>query len=305
MDRGRRLSHFCGGLFCIRACAIPTRDLDHHGRLRFVLRSDAARAESPGSRNRRARGPGTRAGSLLLCDQCRHACCQPGYGAIVEALRRGRPLLRLRGIGRVFGAAACDHAGCGVPHNPDSNLLEITAIQVLICYPCSSQAECRSVDVGSFRVNCANVTTALAGRHATIEIPRNSSSHHREQTQAKPQAKRRPGARYLWVAGLSCVAFAGVATLTSCGNSAKATTPPPPSAPTVKITANPGTVPTGTPSMLTVTASNATQVVISDNIDSTTFTLTGNGGAKSVTPTTTTTYTATATGAGGTATAQV
>jgi phospholipase C len=57
--------------------------------------------------------------------------------------------------------------------------------------------------------------------------------------------------------------------------------------------------------MLTVTASNATQVVISDNIDSTTFMLPGSGGAQSVTPTSTTTYTATANGAGGTATSQV
>ena len=56
--------------------------------------------------------------------------------------------------------------------------------------------------------------------------------------------------------------------------------------------------------MLTVTASNATQVVISDNSDSTTFMLTGSGGAQKVTPTTTTTYTATATGGGGTATSQ-
>jgi hypothetical protein len=56
--------------------------------------------------------------------------------------------------------------------------------------------------------------------------------------------------------------------------------------------------------MLTVTASNATQVVISDNVDNSTMALAVTGGTQKVTPTVTTTYTATATGPGGTATAQ-
>ncbi len=56
--------------------------------------------------------------------------------------------------------------------------------------------------------------------------------------------------------------------------------------------------------MLTVTASNATQVVISDNTDSNTYTLAATGGTQKVTPGATTTYTATATGTAGTATAQ-
>ena len=74
--------------------------------------------------------------------------------------------------------------------------------------------------------------------------------------------------------------------------------------PTVTIAANPSTIVQGSSSTLTVTASNATQVVISDNIDSSTYTLTASGGVQPVTPTATTTYTATATGAGGTATGQ-
>jgi len=74
-------------------------------------------------------------------------------------------------------------------------------------------------------------------------------------------------------------------------------------APTVTIVANPTTVPLGSSSTLAVTASNATQVVISDNLDSTTYTLPGTGGTQPVSPTATTTYTATATGAGGTTTA--
>src|ERR1700719_440339 len=73
--------------------------------------------------------------------------------------------------------------------------------------------------------------------------------------------------------------------------------------PTVAIVANPAAITQGGSSTLTVTASNATQVVISDNVDSTTYTLSGTGGTQAVSPATSTTYTATATGAGGTATA--
>jgi phospholipase C len=99
---------------------------------------------------------------------------------------------------------------------------------------------------------------------------------------------------------LTCIASLA---LTSCGNVVAHTSPPPP-LPTVAITAKPGTVPAGSSSSLTVTASNATTVVISDNKDSATFTLAPAGGTQAVTPSATTTYTATATGAGGTVTAQ-
>jgi phospholipase C len=60
----------------------------------------------------------------------------------------------------------------------------------------------------------------------------------------------------------------------------------------------------GSSAVLTVTATNATQVVISDNADSNTYTLAAAGGTQTVTPTATATYTATATGTGGTSTAQ-
>jgi phospholipase C len=77
-----------------------------------------------------------------------------------------------------------------------------------------------------------------------------------------------------------------------------------PPAATVTMTANPVQVAQGSSSTLTVTAANATQVVISDNVDSTTYTLPGTGGTERVTPTVTIIYTATATGPGSTATAQ-
>jgi phospholipase C len=93
-----------------------------------------------------------------------------------------------------------------------------------------------------------------------------------------------------------------LSTFTACGNGTAKT--PPQALPTVTIAASPASVTNGSASTLTVTASNATQVVISNDVDSTTFTLPGTGGTQSVTPTATATYTATASGPGGTASAK-
>src|SRR3984957_19801721 len=81
-----------------------------------------------------------------------------------------------------------------------------------------------------------------------------------------------------------------IATLASCGSPAAAT-PPPPAAPTVSVVANPATITQGNSSMLAVTATNATQVVISDNSDSSSFTLAVAGGTRKRTATETTAYT--------------
>ncbi|HET9742009.1 MAG TPA: hypothetical protein VFQ00_04605 [Terriglobales bacterium] len=75
---------------------------------------------------------------------------------------------------------------------------------------------------------------------------------------------------------------------------------PPPNAPTVKISANPATIAPGQSTTLTVTATNATGVTITNNQDSNKFTLPGSGGTQQVSPAQTTAYTATATGVGGT-----
>ncbi len=74
------------------------------------------------------------------------------------------------------------------------------------------------------------------------------------------------------------------------------------SQPTVTITANPSSVTAGSSSILTVIATNATQVTISGT-DKSSYTLSVTGGTQAVSPSATTTYTATATGAGGTITA--
>jgi phospholipase C len=81
-------------------------------------------------------------------------------------------------------------------------------------------------------------------------------------------------------------------------------TAPATSSPTVTINATPSSITPGSFSTLTVIATNATQVLISDNTDSNSYTLAAAGGTQSVNPTATSTYTATANGTGGTTTAQ-
>ena len=99
-------------------------------------------------------------------------------------------------------------------------------------------------------------------------------------------------------------------TLFGCGggggsnNVGEGTAAPTVSNPTVAITAYPAEITQGSFSILTVTATNATQLTISDNTDDSIYTLAANGGTLTVTPAATTIYTATATGAGITSTAQ-
>ena len=124
---------------------------------------------------------------------------------------------------------------------------------------------------------------------------------YRSPFACNPGISGKAGAGFCWSASLIGVALAAISALSSCGGSAAIATPPP-QVPTVAITANPTTIAQGSSSTLSVTASNATQVMISDN--SSTMALAATGGTQKVSPATTTTYTATATGPGGTATAQ-
>lgn len=77
---------------------------------------------------------------------------------------------------------------------------------------------------------------------------------------------------------------------------------PPPPAPTVSIAATPASISASDSSNLTVSATNATQIIVTGS-DKSSYTLPGTGGTVPVSPATTTTYSATATGTGGTATA--
>lgn len=87
--------------------------------------------------------------------------------------------------------------------------------------------------------------------------------------------------------------------LSGCGGGIAGTLPPTPK-PTVGLDVNPKAIAAGQSAALTLTASNATRVVIANNVDSTTFPFNGSGAQTvTVTPVTTTTYTATATGSDG------
>jgi len=70
-------------------------------------------------------------------------------------------------------------------------------------------------------------------------------------------------------------------------------------APTVALAAKPGSVASGTSSVLNVSAHNASAVVITGS-DGSRYSMPGTGGSQTVTPSATTTYTATATGGAGT-----
>jgi len=72
--------------------------------------------------------------------------------------------------------------------------------------------------------------------------------------------------------------------------------------PTVTITATPSSITAGSSSILTITATNATQVTLTGS-DGSTYTVGATGGTQAVTPTATTTYTATAKGSGSTVSA--
>ncbi len=86
-------------------------------------------------------------------------------------------------------------------------------------------------------------------------------------------------------------------TVTGPGGSAKASaTVTVDQDPTVTISANSTSINPGQSTTLTVTASNASQVVITDSVDTNTYTLPAAGGTQNVTPAVTTTYFATATG---------
>ena len=74
--------------------------------------------------------------------------------------------------------------------------------------------------------------------------------------------------------------------------------------PTVSITANPASISAGSSSTITVTAANASSVIVNEP-NGRSYDLQPTGGSVTVTPQLTTTYTATATGAGGSASASV
>jgi phospholipase C len=96
--------------------------------------------------------------------------------------------------------------------------------------------------------------------------------------------------------------YTAVATGAGGTTTATATVTVSATAPTVSMTANPTSITQSASSILTITATNATQVTVTGT-DGSSYTLPVTGGTQAVSPAATTTYTATATGTGGTATA--
>jgi phospholipase C len=90
--------------------------------------------------------------------------------------------------------------------------------------------------------------------------------------------------------------------LSGCSAQINRESPSGSAAPVVSIAANPGSINPGNSTTLTVTASNATQVVVTGT-DGSTYDLPSGGGTQTVRPAATTTYTATATGPAGSASA--
>ena len=93
-----------------------------------------------------------------------------------------------------------------------------------------------------------------------------------------------------------CLGIAGCSSSTLSRNQGGSS----PALPTVTITATPGVINPGSTSVLTVTATNSTQVTIAGSDGSKYSMTSSSGGSQSVSPASTTTYTATATGPGGT-----
>lgn len=100
---------------------------------------------------------------------------------------------------------------------------------------------------------------------------------------------------HLFVISFACFL---ITTISGCGGVSSGATIPTPLPPTVTLTATPSSILPGQSAVLTVSMSRAAQVVISNNVDSTTYTLTASG-TQIVTPSATTTYSATATGTDG------
>jgi phospholipase C len=138
----------------------------------------------------------------------------------------------------------------------------------------------------------SSVLTATATNATQVTIVGSDGSHYTLSASGGTQT----------VSPASTTTYTATATGAGGNGTAMATVTVTPAPATVTLSANPTTVALGSSSVLTATATNATQVVITGS-DGSHYTLAATGGTQTVSPTTTTTYTATATSAGGNATA--
>ena len=191
---------------------------------------------------------------------------------------------------------------------------------VIICSPFLLVAGCGSTGSGSAGTGTttptvtitASPTTVTAGSSSTLTVVATNATGV-TVTGSDGSSKTVPGTGgTLTVSPSKTTTY--TATAAGSGGNATATatvtvsTPPPPGPPTVTIAANPTSINLGGSTTLTLTATNATTLIL-QGTDGTASSSPANfpvtGGTESVSPTKNATYTVTATGAGGTATASV
>ena len=145
---------------------------------------------------------------------------------------------------------------------------------------------------GTVAADHTSILTIVATDAVTLAITGSDGSSYKLGTEGGIQA----------VKPAATTTYTAVATNAKGSTTATATVTVSATQPTVSITANPASITSGASSTLTVSATAATDVVVTGS-DGSTYTLQPAGGTQAVNPTATTTYTATATGAGGSATA--
>jgi phospholipase C len=148
----------------------------------------------------------------------------------------------------------------------------------------------------------ANPTTIAAGSSSTLTVTATNATQVTVTGSDNSSYTLQPDGGSPSVTPAATTTYTATATGPGGHVTATATVTVTPDTPTVTITANPTSVDQGSSSILTVTATHATQVTLTGS-DGSTYTLSPSGGTESVDPNSSTTYTATATGAGGTATA--
>ncbi len=170
---------------------------------------------------------------------------------------------------------------------------KISSSAAVTVTPAGAPAPAISINASPATIPAGNSSTlTVAATNATaVTISGTDGSQYTLQPNGGTQA----------ISPAATTTYTATATGTGGKSSASTTvtvTPVAPVAPTVSVSANPGTILAGNSSTLSVAATNATTVTISGT-DGSSYTLQPTGGNQAVSPLATTTYTATATGAGG------
>ena len=172
--------------------------------------------------------------------------------------------------------------GCGYVHK--NNLSQAATVNIV--------ASPTSIAAGGSTTLTVSATNALS-----VQITGSDGTSYKLPSGGGTQ-KVSPGATTTYTATASGSAGNVTAAVTVTVSTASNTSP------TVTISASPTSIAAGSSSILTVAATNATQVVVTGS-DGSTYNLQATGGTQAVSPAATTTYTASVTGGGGNVSAAV